>query len=138
MGRSYLSGSEFHHHSMDLHDKIKNEKDEKIAPNQGNFGKIIGTKKDSDAVKIRSFGTGEAKHISFIPEDNIAETLRKISFKEKKKETTSFLRFKANSKCDEQVNRLYLNTIIIMHLSFPSKPSSSSSCIFRFPNTGGS
>ena len=85
MGRSYLSGSGFHHHSIDLHDKMKSEKDEKIAPNQGNFGKIIGTKKDSDAVKIGSFGTGEAKHISFIPDDNIAETLRKISFKEKKK-----------------------------------------------------
>ena len=86
MGRSYLSGSGFHHHSMDLHDKMKSEKDEKIAPNQGNFGKIIGTKKDSDAVKIGSFGTGtEAKHISFIPEDNIAEVLKKISFKEKKK-----------------------------------------------------
>ena len=85
MGRSYLSGSGFHHHSMDLHDKIKSEKDEKIAPNQGNFGKIIGTKNDSDAVKIGSFGTGESKQISFIPGDNIAETLRKISFKEKKK-----------------------------------------------------
>ena len=85
MGRSYLTGSGFHHHSIDLHGKMKSEKDEKIAPNQGNFGKIIGTKKDSDAVKIGSFGTGEAKHISFIPEDNIAETLRKISFKEKKK-----------------------------------------------------
>ena len=85
MGRSYLSGSGFHHHSMDLHDKMKSEKDEKIAPNQGNFGKIIGTKKDNDAVKIGSFGTGEAKQISFLPDDNIAETLRKISFKEKKK-----------------------------------------------------
>ena len=84
IGRSYLSGSGFHH-SMDLHDKIKNEKDEKIAPNQGNFGKIIGTKKDNDSVKIGSFGAGEAKHISFIPEDNIAEVLKKISFKEKKK-----------------------------------------------------
>ena len=86
MGRSYLSGSGFHHHSMDLHDKMKSEKDEKIAPNQGDFGKIIGTKKDSDAVKIEVlFGTGEAKRISFLPENNIAETLRKISFKEKKK-----------------------------------------------------
>jgi hypothetical protein len=85
MGRSYLSGSGFHQHSMDLHDKVKSEKDEKIAPNQGNFGKIIGTKRDSEAVKIGSFGTGEAKHISFIPEDNIAEVLKKISFKEKKK-----------------------------------------------------
>ena len=47
MGRSYLSGSGFHH-SMDLHDKMKSEKDEKIAPNQGNFGKIIGTKKYID------------------------------------------------------------------------------------------
>jgi hypothetical protein len=86
MGRSYLSGSGFHHHSMDLLDKMKKEKDEKIQPNKGNFGKIIGTKKDNDAVKIGSFGAGEAKHISFIPEDNITETLRKIiSFKEKKK-----------------------------------------------------
>ena len=87
MGRSYLAGSGFYHHSMDLHDKIKSEKDEKIAPNKGNFGQIIGTKKDSDAVKIGSFGTGaESKKISFLPEvDNIAETLRKISFKEKKK-----------------------------------------------------
>ena len=87
MGRSYLSGSGFHHHhSMDLHDKIKNEKDEKIVPNQGNFGQIISTKKNSDNVKIGSFGTeAESKHISFIPEDNIAEVLKKISFKEKKK-----------------------------------------------------
>ena len=64
---------------------IPGEKDAKIAPNQGNFGKIIGTKKDNDAVKIGSSGTGEAKHITFNPEDKIAETLRKISFKEKKK-----------------------------------------------------
>ena len=85
MGRSYLAGSGFHNHSMDLHDKIKSDKDEKIAPNQANFGQIIGTNKHSDNVKIGSFGTGEAKHISFIPEDNIAETLRKISFKEKRK-----------------------------------------------------
>ena len=84
MGRSYLSGSGFHNRSMDLLDKMKNEKDENIQPNQGNFGKIIGTKKDNDAVKIGSFGAGEAKHISFIPEDNIAEVLKKISFKEKK------------------------------------------------------
>ena len=85
MGRSYLSGSGFHH-SMDLHDKMKSEKDEKIAPNQGNFGQIISTKKNSDNVKIGSFGTGtESKHISFIPEDNIAEVLKMISFKEKKK-----------------------------------------------------
>ena len=84
MGRSYLSGSGFHH-SMDLHDKIKSEKDESITPNQSHFGKIIGTKKDSDAVKIGSFGTGADK-VSFLPEvDNIADTLKKISFKEKKK-----------------------------------------------------
>jgi hypothetical protein len=61
MGRSYLSGSGFHHHSMDLHDKMKSEKDEKIAPNQGNFGKIIGTKKDSDAVNARSEVSGPGK-----------------------------------------------------------------------------
>ena len=91
MGRSYLSGPGFHHSMVDLHDKIKSEKDEKIAPNRGNFGKIIGTKKDSDAVRIGSFGTGEAKHISFIPEDNIAETLRKIIFKEKKKRNNIIL-----------------------------------------------
>ncbi len=91
MGRSYLSGSGFHHSTMDLHDKMKSEKDEKIAPNQGNFGEIIGTKKDSDAVKIGSFGTGEAKHISFLPDDNIAETLRKISFKERKKKNNIVL-----------------------------------------------
>ena len=86
IGRSYLSGSGFHHSMMDLHDKIKNEKDENITPNQTHFGKIIGTKKDSDAVKIGSFGTGaESKKISFLPEGDIAETLKKISFKEKKK-----------------------------------------------------
>ena len=85
IGRSYLSGSGFHHHSsMDLHDKIKSEKDEKIAPNQGNFGQIISNY--SDNVKIGSYGTGaESKKISFLPEDNIAEVLKKISFKEKKK-----------------------------------------------------
>ena len=79
---------------MDLHDKIKTDKDESITPNQSNFGKIIGTKKDSDAVKIGSFGTGaESKKISFLPPegDNAAEILKKISFKEKKKKNNIVL-----------------------------------------------
>ena len=37
-------------------------------------------------MKVGSFGSGEAKHVPFVPhEDTIAETLKKISFKEKKK-----------------------------------------------------
>jgi hypothetical protein len=48
---------------MNLHDKLENEKDENIAPNQGNFGKIIGTKKDSDVVKIGTFFVSGARRI---------------------------------------------------------------------------
>lgn len=58
MGRSHLIRGSGFHHSMNLHDKLENEKDENIAPNQGNFGKIIGTKKDSDVVKIGTFVSG--------------------------------------------------------------------------------
>ena len=68
-----------------LRDHIKNEKAESSV-NNAVFGKVLGQKKDSDNVKIGSFGSGEAKHIPFVPhEDTIAETLKKISFKEKKK-----------------------------------------------------
>ena len=69
-----------------LREKMKNEKAESSV-NNAVFGKVLGSKKDSDNVKIGLIGSGgEPKHVPFVmPEDTIAETLKKISFKEKKK-----------------------------------------------------
>ena len=85
-GSLFSKGSGMRHilHT-NLRDHIKNEKAESSV-NNAVFGKVLGQKKDSDNVKIGSFGSGEAKHIPFVShEDTIAETLKKISFKEKKK-----------------------------------------------------
>ena len=85
-GSLFSKGSGMRHTlHTNLRDHIKNEKAESSV-NNAVFGKVLGQKKDSDNVKIGSFGSGEAKHIPFVPhEDTIAETLKKISFKEKKK-----------------------------------------------------
>ena len=52
------------------------------------YGKILGDKVDSDNVKVGEFGSGRLKHIPFIRKggelEDIGETLKKISFKEKK------------------------------------------------------
>ena len=85
-GSLFSRGSGMRHTlHTNLRDHLKNEKADSSV-NQTAFGKVLGAKKDSDNVKIGSFGSGEAKHIPFVPhEDTIAETLKKISFKEKKK-----------------------------------------------------
>jgi hypothetical protein len=86
-GSLFSKGSGMRHTlHTNLRDHLKNEKAESSV-NNAVFGKVLGQKKDSDNVKIGSFGSGEAKqHIPFVPhEDTIAETLKKISFKEKKK-----------------------------------------------------
>jgi hypothetical protein len=85
-GSLFSKGSGMRHTlHTNLRDHLKNEKAESSV-NNAVFGKVLGQKKDSDNVKIGSFGSGEAKHVPFIqPEDTIAETLKKISFKEKKK-----------------------------------------------------
>ena len=68
-----------------LREHMKNEKAESSV-NNAVFGKVLGAKKDSDNVKVGLIGSGEPKHTPFVPqEDTIAETLKKISFKEKKK-----------------------------------------------------
>ena len=84
-GSLFSKGSGMRHTlHTNLREHIKNEKAQSSA-NNAVFGKILGSKKDSDNVKIGSFGSGE--HVPFVmPEtDNIGDVLKKISFKEKKK-----------------------------------------------------
>ena len=86
-GGRLFSGSGMHKNALrkNFRDTMKSERAESSV-NNAVFGKILGSKKDSDNVKVGLHGAGEPKHASFAqPEDNIAETLRKISFKEKKK-----------------------------------------------------
>ena len=65
---------------------------EEEPPNQAVFGTTIGPKVENDSTKIGSIGAGSNKHhIRFVrtgtgePADDLAERLKKISFKEKKK-----------------------------------------------------
>ena len=85
-GGALFSGNGLHKTALksNLRDHIKNEKAQSSV-NNAVFGKVLGSKKDSDNVKIGSFGSGE--HVPFVmPEtDNIGDVLKKISFKEKKK-----------------------------------------------------
>ena len=99
MGRSYLSGgSGFHHHSMGLHDKIKIEKDEKTAPNQGNFGKIIGTKKDSMLSKLEVSAPGQnLRKYRFFRTTISPKLWEKLALRKRKNETILFLKFKSFS-----------------------------------------
>ena len=92
-GSLFSKGSGMRHTlHTNLRDHLKNEKAESSV-NNAVFGKMLGQKKDSDNVKIGSFGSGEAKHIPFVPheEDTIAETLKKISFKKKKKKRNNIV-----------------------------------------------
>jgi len=59
---------------------------EEEEPNQAVFGTTIGPKIENDSTKIGSIGAGNRKHIQFTRtgSDDIAERLKKISFKEKK------------------------------------------------------
>ena len=86
-GSLFSKGSGMRHTLYtNLRDHMKNEKAQSSV-NDAVFGKVLGSKNDSDNVKIGSFGSGEHKHVPFVmPEtDNIGNVLKKISFKEKKK-----------------------------------------------------
>ena len=63
--------------------KMATEEEE---PNQAVFGVTIGPKIENDSTKIGSIGAGSSKRIQFTRTgtDDIAERLKKISFKEKK------------------------------------------------------
>ena len=91
-GGMLYSGSGLHRTAIhrNLRDTMKNEKAESSV-NNAVFGKILGAKKDSDATKIGSIGTGEHKVVPFVrtgagsDNDDVAALMAKISFKEKKK-----------------------------------------------------
>ena len=58
--------------------------------NNAVFGKVLGNKKENDATKIGSIGTGEHKILPTVHKiggeiDEIDSIMKKISFKEKKK-----------------------------------------------------
>jgi len=78
-GSLFSKGSGMMRHTLhtNLRDHMKNVKADSSVNNNAVFGKVLGQKKDSDNVKIGSFGSGEAKHIPFVThEDTIAETLK--------------------------------------------------------------
>ena len=58
--------------------------------NNAVFGKVLGAKKDNDSTKIGSIGTGEHKILPIMKKkggeiDDVDAIMKKISFKEKKK-----------------------------------------------------
>jgi len=91
-GGSLFSGNGLHRTAIhrNLRETMKPEKAE-TSVNNAVFGKILGNKKDSDATKIGSIGTGEHKIVPFVrtgagaDDESVAELMKKISFKEKKK-----------------------------------------------------
>ena len=91
-GGMLYSGSGLHRTAIhrNLRDTMKSEKAESSV-NNAVFGKILGAKKDSDATKIGSIGTGEQRVAPFVrtgagaDDESVAELMKKISFKEKKK-----------------------------------------------------
>ena len=91
-GGMLYSGSGLHRTAIhrNLRETMKSEKAESSV-NNAVFGKILGAKKDSDATKIGSIGTGEHKVVPFVrsgagsDDDDVAALMAKISFKEKKK-----------------------------------------------------
>ena len=88
-GGSLFSGNGLHRTAIhrNLRETMKSEKAESSV-NNAVFGKILGAKKDSDATKIGSIGTGEHKFVrtgAGSDNDDVAELMKKISFKEKKK-----------------------------------------------------
>ena len=83
-----FSGNGLHRTAIhrNLRDSLHNVKAESSV-NNAVFGKVLGVKKDADNAKIGSIGSGEYKHVPFIKtggNEDIAEALKKISFKEKK------------------------------------------------------
>ena len=84
-----FSGNGLHRTAIhrNLRDSLHNVKAESSV-NNAVFGKVLGVKKDADNAKIGSIGSGEYKHVPFIKtgggNEDIADVLKKISFKEKK------------------------------------------------------
>ncbi len=89
-GGMLYSGSGLHRTAIhrNLRDTMMSEKAE-TSVNNAVFGKILGTKKDNDVAKIGLIGSGEHKIVPFpragSDNDDVAELMKKISFKEKKK-----------------------------------------------------
>ena len=91
-GGMLYSGSGLHRTAIhrNLRDTMKSEKPE-TSVNNAVFGKILGTKKDNDVAKIGLIGSGEHKTVPFArtgagaDDESVAELMKKISFKEKKK-----------------------------------------------------
>ena len=91
-GGMLYSGSGLHRTAIhrNLRETMKSEKAESSV-NNAVFGKILGAKKDSDATKIGLIGSGEHKVVPFVrpsagsDDESVAELMKKISFKEKKK-----------------------------------------------------
>jgi hypothetical protein len=91
-GGMLYSGSGLHQTAIhrNLRDTMKSEKAE-TSVNNAVFGKILGTKKDNDVAKIGLIGSGEHKIVPFArtgagsDDESVAELMKKISFKEKKK-----------------------------------------------------
>ena len=89
-GGMLYSGSGLHRTAIhrNLRDTMKSEKAE-TSVNNAVFGKILGTKKDNDVAKIGLIGSGEHKIVPFArtgaDDESVAELMKKISFKEKKK-----------------------------------------------------
>ncbi len=91
-GGMLYSGSGLHRTAIhrNLRDTMKSEKAE-TSVNNAVFGKILGTKKDNDVAKIGLIGRAEHKVVPFArtgagaDDESVAELMKKISFKEKKK-----------------------------------------------------
>ena len=92
-GGMLYSGSGLHRTAIhrNLRETMKSGEKAESSVNNAVFGKILGAKKDSDATKIGSIGTGEHKIVPFVrtgagaDDESLAELMKKISFKEKKK-----------------------------------------------------
>jgi hypothetical protein len=92
-GGMLYSGSGLHRTAIhrNLRDTMKSEKKAETSVNNAVFGKILGAKKDNDVAKIGLIVSGEHKIVPFArtgagsDNDDVAELMKKISFKEKKK-----------------------------------------------------
>jgi hypothetical protein len=89
-GGQLFSGNGLHRKAMhhNLRETLHNQKAE-TSVNNAVFGKVLGVKKDNDSTKIGNIGGGsEPKHLPSSVlggNEDMKETLQKISFKEKKK-----------------------------------------------------
>jgi len=88
-GGQLFSGNGLHRKAMhhNLRETMHHPKAESSV-NNAVFGKVLGPKKDDDSTKIGSIGSGEPRHLPSSVlggNEDIKETLQKISFKEKRK-----------------------------------------------------